>query len=456
MSISDNLMKARCRLITVEPWYGTMASLIKWKCDNFNTKTMGVRMVRNGEIEGIYNEDFCAELGTDQMMAVVTHEIEHIVRLHITRCGEDRIPLQWNVAADMIVNGKKGQKRIENLPTIHDKDPVFMLEDIKDDATTEEIYDHISEHHIKINITCPICGGSGKGQKGKGKGKGKDKKEEGGGQGDQGDPADGQGGQGDGAEHKPGEDGEGGDEPCPMCGNGGDGGSGSAKITGTWMDDHSIWKSSTVSKDEARQVVKDMVNQATAKACGNTPGHLVDAIKALDKPVINWKNQFRQMVGRKAGGHRNTFSRRSRRHNHFGIPGKSSHASIPLTVCTDTSGSMSDHDLEKIYTEIESMSQRFKITLIQFDHGVQGLPQKYHRGDWRKIKILGRGGTSFIDLIEWMKEHKQVGQVNIILTDGCAPWPEPEDFFVLWVIVGNADHIESIKPPWGEVIRVEK
>jgi predicted metal-dependent peptidase len=181
------------------------------------------------------------------------------------------------------------------------------------------------------------------------------------------------------------------------------------------------------------------------------PGHLMDAIKALEKPIHNWKNEFRQIIGRKAGGKRLTFSRRSRRHNHFGIPGHSTHASIPLLIWVDTSGSMSQKELQKVFTEIEAMSQRFKIRVGQFDHQVQDEPRAYHRGDWKKIKILGRGGTSFHAPIQWMIDKKGAGDVNIILTDGCAPWPTEPDFFVMWAIVNK-----EYNPPWGKVVRITR
>jgi predicted metal-dependent peptidase len=220
-----------------------------------------------------------------------------------------------------------------------------------------------------------------------------------------------------------------------------------ADISGTFIDDHSVWQDSTVSKDEARQIVKDMVDSAVRRA-GTTPGHLIEVLKKLEKPIVNWKTQFRQVVGRKCGGHRRTFARRSRRYNHFGVPGKSSHARTPLTICVDTSGSMSSKDLERVFTEIESMSQYFVITVIQFDHGVQKV-EKYHRGDWRKIEVQGRGGTSFIELIKWMKDNQAVGKLNIILTDGYAPFPEPQDFHVLWAIINK-----EVIAPWGDTIAV--
>ena len=112
---------------------------------------------------------------------------------------------------------------------------------------------------------------------------------------------------------------------------------------------------------------------------------------------------------------------------------------------------MSSGDLQTVFAEIESLSRRFKLTLIQFDHEVQGTAENYHKGDWRKIAIKGRGGTSFVNLVNWLKENNRIGQVNIILTDGFAPWPERENFHLLWVLTNS-----EAQPAWGDVVRLRE
>jgi predicted metal-dependent peptidase len=102
------------------------------------------------------------------------------------------------------------------------------------------------------------------------------------------------------------------------------------------------------------------------------------------------------------------------------------------------------------FTEIEAMSSRFKVFVTQFDHQVTDC-RRYHRGDWSKIDIKGRGGTCFVNAINWIKENQMVGKVNIVLTDGEAPWPEPEPFETIWVIVRNP----KIVPPWGQTIHIK-
>lgn len=224
------------------------------------------------------------------------------------------------------------------------------------------------------------------------------------------------------------------------------GGAGIPGVDGVLVDDHDIWNSSTVSKDEARQVVKDMVNQASQMA-GNAPGHLVDAIRDLQDPKIHWKYVLKQFVGRHLGGKRVTYARRNRRHNRFGVPGKSNHASVPLTICVDTSGSVSTALLDQFFSEIEAMAHRFKITLVQFDHGIQKI-ERYHRGDYKNLEIHGRGGTSFTKVFDGIEKNRVVGKLVIMLTDGYAPFGDPRSYPVIWAI--NTD----VEPPWGELLHI--
>lgn len=422
LSVSDKLMKARCRLLTVEPWYGTMASMFRWKPTQ-DLSTMGVRIVDGGYVDCFYNPEFCEDLSIKQLMGVVKHEIEHIVRLHCTRTGSREHDL-FNIAADMCINGKRSRPAIDDLPG----NWVAMPEDWKESDTTEDVYARLEKH--KVVIKCPSCGGK-KGKKG-GKGQPGGQNQKGG---------QNQGGQQGGHNH---------DHNCPGEKVLGNSKGKQMNVDGELTDDHDVWAGSNVSEDEARQVVRDMCNQASIKA-GNTPGHLVQEIAKLADPVIHWKYLLRQFIGRQVGGRRRTWSRVQRRNPVFGTKGKSNHASVPLTVGVDTSGSIDTKRIEQFFTELEAMSMRFKITLVQFDHGYQD-HQKYHRGDWRRLKVKGRGGTSFIEFFKAIEEKKLVGRVNIVLTDGEAPWPEPRSYPVMWVIM---PHGRPITPPWGEVINIE-
>lgn len=399
LETSDLLMRARCKLLTLNPWYGTMAAMFRWKAHR-SVPTIGVRVVDGGYIDCAYNPEFCDKMSVENMMAVVQHEIEHIVRLHCVRTGSRDHKL-WNIATDMTINGKESNPNIQNLPDSEDCKGIYYPEKWKDGSlnavglTSEEIYDRLT----KVRIRYKGAGANGQ------------------------DIVTGPA-----------------DATEEIVVNGG-------------FDDHDVWAGSTVGEDEARQVVKDMVRQVGLKA-GNAPGHLTDAIRELEEPVINWKYELRQFMGRAIGGRRRTWARQHRKRQAFGIKGKSNHASVKLTIGVDTSGSVSDALLRQFFTELEMMSMKFKITLVQFDHGYQ-CHDIYHRGDWKNLEVKGRGGTSFIRFFEAIEKRKLVGKANLVLTDGEAPYGEERPYPVMWVIMPHGKK-ENVCPPWGRTIYIEK
>jgi len=100
---ASNLQRARCALIAHEPWYGHAAMNMTWTSSR-QTDTMGVRVVKGGEVQCLYNPVFVSELSVLELYAVIQHEIEHVVRCHCVRLSA-RDPVAWNIAADMAVNG---------------------------------------------------------------------------------------------------------------------------------------------------------------------------------------------------------------------------------------------------------------------------------------------------------------------------------------------------------------
>jgi predicted metal-dependent peptidase len=405
-SADDLIMKARCRLVTMHVWYGTMASLMEWKRDD-KVGTMGVRMIAGGRVECRWSGPFVDAIGEiDALMAVIQHEIEHIVRLHITRHGA-RDHEMANTAADMCVNGPESKPNIENLPMIPVFDeggnktteapPLYFPEgDLspENNSTYEEVYDWLDKNQKKIFIDMP-GGDLASGKK----------------------------------------------KPKP----------GQKVISGTTVDNHDIWEESEIGEEETRQIVKDMVEQASKKA-GSAPGHLKDAIEQLQDPKVNWKYLFRQFCGRQLGGKRKTFARRNRRIDLFGFAGRSNHASVPLLLAVDVSSSVASNVkmLEQLFTEVEAASHRFKISLVLWDAKIQMPAKRYHRGDWRKIPAKGGCGTNVVHLFAYLKENHLFNNILVVLTDGqVGRWPpEVPPTPVVWLLT------EDAKPPFGDKILI--
>jgi len=432
----DLLMGARGRLLARFPWYGIFASQMLFKESKHLPAPMGVNIGHKG-INCYWNPELLDQYNIDQIICIIQHEIDHVVRLHCVR-SYTRQRTAWNIAADAIVNGRKnrpnitGRKNKDGLP-----ENCIWYEHEEDNLTTEEYYKWLKE----TLVFCPCCGDpvgrKNQNQDGQGGGGG------GGGGQDGQEAQDGQGGGQDGQEDQDGQGGGQDGQGCPVCGSGRSPSSDGSRLT----DDHDCWGGTTVSEDQARQMVATAATNSSNQA-GYTPGHLVQAIGELLESKVNWQALLRKIIGRKCGAKRKTYSRTNRRTKAFGTRGVSTHGSDLLVVAVDTSGSVDDKMLHQFFSEVEAVSQRFRIMLVQFDHEIQSVGT-YRKGDWKKIKAHGRGGTCFINLFEGLEERNLVGKFHIVLTDGEACFGDERPYPVLWAIDGG------VVPPWGQYIKVE-
>ncbi|MDB4489962.1 VWA-like domain-containing protein [bacterium] len=397
-STRSKLMKARCRLMLLEPWYGHVAMNMIWKSDEMSwldekSRTMGVRIVDGGVVECVYYPPFVDMMTMKELYAVIQHEIEHIVRCHCIRV-QKRNPAQWNIAADMCVNGRKSMPRIGykeasgKVVVPLDGKIVWIPKDWPADETTEYYYNRLQKEANKQQI-----GNSS-----------------------------GEAGQSDAGEEQ----------------------------FGQMVDDHSVWSQSNVSSDEARQVVKDMVSEATSKSQGSAPGHLLSAIEQLNKPIVKWREILRSYIGRNCGNQRKTYSRSNRRRQSFGTKGVSHHACSNVNVIIDTSGSIDQAELQQFFAEIEAIGHRANISLLQWDYRFQGYVN-YRRGDWKKLKVKGRGGTDMAAPINWLCDNNLVKDVQIMLTDGECNYAEDKKIPFVCVLTNSSGE----RPNWGKTVLME-
>jgi predicted metal-dependent peptidase len=377
------LSQARTRLLYKKPWYGHIAINLNWVASPMawlreEARTMGVRFIANKGAECIYYPPFVVKLSVEQIFGVLVHELEHLVRLHPTRI-ENRHPLLWNIAVDMVVNGKKsnpqvcyedGSKRIYPLPV---DNLLWYKEDWQDGLSSEVVFDRL----IKES------------------------------------PA---------------------------------GGGGCIYIP---LDSHELWRGNTASADEARQVMKSLTDLAT-QSVGNEPGHLSEAIEQLSKPKVCWQKILHEVIGRHVGNKRMTFNRLPRRsEDPFGIKGVSRHACGTLNVIIDTSGSVSQTALQKFFTEIELLSHKYRINVLQWDHGFQGFG-RYRRNDWKTYEVKGRGGTDMDEPVKWLEKSGEIANMQIMFTDGeVGKWPDERDFPMAFIIVNSR---EVDRPKWGTTV----
>ena len=172
----------------------------------------------------------------------------------------------------------------------------------------------------------------------------------------------------------------------------------------------------------------------SVKSWGSLAGAFAEQLQADTRAKINWKNVF---AGFRASilSSRKTLTRmRPSRRYGFDSMGSRRDFDTKLLVAVDVSCSITSKSLSYFYGVI---SNAFKygfqsIDVLQFDCGVRVVQSL--KKVMRDVTVVGRGGTSFQEPIDYAAENGYDGL--LILTDGYAPPPSiPEGFKtkIVWV-----------------------
>ena len=220
---------------------------------------------------------------------------------------------------------------------------------------------------------------------------------------------------------------------------------------GDTVDDHSMWDDfdDDIVEEKVRNIAEKAIKEQEKKGWGNISGKLASQIIAANKPVVNWKKEVRWFINKLVMmGRRNTRMRPNRRYG-FTSPGSKRNYTSRLLVAFDTSGSVSDTQLEYFATELNGMIDHVEADFIQFDTKLYGDPQPFSKKA-SKIDIVGRGGTSFHPVIELADENKYDGLV--IFTDGYAPFPDKPKTRMLWAV---CEQDQGVEFPYGKKVVIE-
>lgn len=414
---ADKLMRARCKLMTKEPWYGHMAMRFEYvesEMDHIKEpgdRSCGVKFDAMGSIKFLYYPGWVLRKSVEQLYGAIEEVINHLVRLHNYR-RKARDKDVWNIATDMVVHGKADKPNIgfktDKGHILPEDNMIFVPEDWSDDDSAESYYDKLGG----------MANGKDKNpsnMKGKGKGKGNGKN----------------------------------DKDTDKDGAGSPDGNGTPN---KMVDNHDLWDNNDIGEEEARQVMNNLAQDASAKSIGNVPGHLKSALEALKKPIVYWRSELKKYVGTHIGNRRSTYSRADRRTQTFGVKGVSHHAAAKVSVIVDLSGSVSEEEKKQFFGEIDMMTGSAKINVLQWDYAFQAF-HPYRKGDWKRIILHGGGGTDMAAPVKWLHDNKAVGDVCIMFTDGECNWPEQYNFPMVFVIA-NKPSFNNF-PKWGKVIKID-
>lgn len=129
-------------------------------------------------------------------------------------------------------------------------------------------------------------------------------------------------------------------------------------------------------------------------------------------------------------------------------------AQINVSVGVDTSGSVSDNELNEFISELDAIkgSMRARITLLPCDAALaEGAPWIFE--PWEALALPGElnggGGTDFRPVFDWLDAQDLQPDLLVYFTDCQGAFPDTAPGYpVIWVVKGKDC------PPWGQRVQL--
>jgi len=212
-------------------------------------------------------------------------------------------------------------------------------------------------------------------------------------------------------------------------------------------------------KGVVRRFVLDVIEGIPEESRGLFPSYQQEVLnRILKSSEIRWEQVLKRYIGMIPIPSRKTKMRLNRREPlRFDLPGRMNEHTVRLVVAIDTSGSMSDKMLEKVFVEIFEIlkKKKYELTVIECDSEIGRVYQAKKIGDI-EMKVTGRGGTCFTPVIDYVNQNiKLRDSVFVYFTDGYGEEkiPRPKTYRNLWVIIGKKENL-SVRNPYGEVLEI--
>jgi predicted metal-dependent peptidase len=229
------------------------------------------------------------------------------------------------------------------------------------------------------------------------------------------------------------------------------------QMDGTTPLDHATWDDFEELPEAEKKLIQKQVEhqlkenaEMTEKRQGNIPGELADLIKRLrhvEPPKFDWRGYLRRFVGNSSIVYTKKLRRKYNK-RYYANPGLKIKFKNHICVGIDTSGSVSQKELEEFWSELTHMHKTgHQITIVQCDTKINSIKEFNPKRDW---EIGGRGGTSFQPVIDHYNEYGRYTAL-IYFTDGEAWAPENCPKNALWV---HSSHCEINEELPGKKIQL--
>ncbi|TAF64089.1 MAG: hypothetical protein EAZ55_12250 [Cytophagales bacterium] len=406
--ILEELSAITFQLVIKEPFYGHFFSGLLKRVGSQITETMAVSY-ENGlvilHINPIFWDNYLTT--ADFKTGVVKHEILHIVFNHILRYHDFSRKDLYNIAADLVVNQYVAETQLPEGAVLLSLFPELKL----------EAHQHVEYYYNQLSALYQQCTS----------GDNKDPNEE------------------------------------------------NMENSRSWqnlkdlLDEsnqnqlrHKLWQMASQLSNAERTLLSELLKQTLQntlkrvknKDIGNLPAGLQDYLKEFEKslaPVVNWKRILRLFANSSSRTRiKNTLKRPSKRYNT--TPGIKVKKRQKILVAIDTSGSISQQDLQEFFNEIYHIWKHgSEILVVECDTEIQA---QYKYEGKTPQQVSGRGGTDFEAPLRFANEEYSPDAV-IYFTDGYGNNPEVRcNCPILWLISPDGTEISYVNEFQGRKIKM--
>lgn len=181
--------------------------------------------------------------------------------------------------------------------------------------------------------------------------------------------------------------------------------------------------------------LKEIAEELQKKNQGLIPNELKEYILNLfeiKEPVLDWKSYLRRFSSQST----KIYTKKTRRKPNkrfYGNPALKIKQKKNTLVAIDTSGSVSNNELIEFFNEIYHIYKTgIDVTVIECDADIQRIYD--YKGKLEDLSVQGRGGTNFEPVFKYLQENRDKYNNLIYLTDGeCSPPSTAILKPVLWV-----------------------
>ena len=209
-----------------------------------------------------------------------------------------------------------------------------------------------------------------------------------------------------------------------------------------------------------RRVAHAIHEHEQAKGRGTVPGGLTRwAATVLAPPTVPWERLLRAAIRRavadRAGRVDYTYSRPSRRPVPGIIKPSMRGPSLRVSIVVDTSGSMSQADLDAAMGEVNGVlraggAAREHIRLLSCDAAATTAQRVRSAAT---IRLTGGGGTDMRIGIDAAEASRPEPHIIVVLTDGDTPWPDtPTRARLVCAVIAHRP--PSGTPAWATTVHV--